>query len=101
MDINQIVGLIKPDLFIIVALCYVFGLFLKNLPKVKDWTIPFILLLFSIVMTVMYIAVVLGEGFTAKVIVLGIIQGFLCAAVAVYGNEALKQLVVKRPKDTK
>ena len=101
MDMSQIVSLIRPELLIIAVMCYVLGLFLKSLPKVKDWLIAFILLAISIIMTILYIAVVLGEGFTAKVLVVGLIQGILCAALAVYGNEIIKQLLTKRLDDNK
>lgn len=100
MDFNQVLGLVRPELIVVIVACYMLGLFLKNLPKVKDWIIPLVLLCFAIVIAILYIAVVLGEGFTAKVFIVGFIQGLICASIAVYGNEVFKQLVLKRPEDT-
>jgi hypothetical protein len=57
---------------------------------------PFILLFFAIIFSILYIAVVIGEGFTAKVIIIGILQGLICAAIAVFGNQLIKQLLEKQ-----
>jgi hypothetical protein len=40
-------------------------------------------------------AIVLGGGFTGKVIIEGFIQGLFAAALAVYGNQLIKQLIQK------
>lgn len=93
MDIIQLIlSYLKPELLIVLAACYVVGMFLKSLPMVKDWLIPLLVLAFGVLFTILYIAVVLGSGFTAKAIVEGFMQGLLCAALAVYGNQFIKQL---------
>jgi hypothetical protein len=51
------------------------------------------------IITILYIAIVIGEGFTGPVIIAAIIQGVIIAALAVFGNESIKQYFVKRPLD--
>jgi hypothetical protein len=95
MDLNLALQFIRPELLIVVVACYVLGLFLKS-SKMSDWLIPYILLGFAIVLTILYTAVVLGEGFTAKVLIVGLIQGLIGAALAVYGNQLIKQALEKK-----
>lgn len=90
MDLSVILPYIKPELLIVVVACYVLGIFLKQ-SKMKDCLIPYILLFFAIALTIVYMAVVLNTGFTAKIIVTGIIQGLFAAALSVYGNQLIKQ----------
>ena len=98
MDLSLILQFIRPELLIVVVACYILGMFLKQ-SKMNDWLIPYILLLFAIFLTIAYIAIVLGEGFTAKVIVVGIIQGLFAAALAVYGNQLIKQAIEGKTKE--
>lgn len=95
MDFTQILSFIDPTLVVIVVACYVLGMFIKGIPSIKNWLIPLILLGFAIIVTILYLAIVLGQGFTGKVFILGLIQGLICSAVAVYGNEVVKQLINK------
>lgn len=92
MDLSLMLQFIKPELLIVVIACYALGIFLKQ-SALKNWLIPYILLIFAIVLTITYMAIVLGEGFTGKVIVIGLIQGLFAAALAVYGNQLIKQAV--------
>ena len=82
---------VKPELLIIAVCCYALGMFLKSAPAIKDWTIPFVLLAFGIVLAILYVAVILGAGFAAKTVLEGFIQGLLCAALAVFANQLIKQ----------
>jgi nicotinamide riboside transporter PnuC len=82
---------VKPELLIIAVCCYVLGMFLKVWPAIKDWVIPFVVLLFGIILAILYLAIVLGGGFAGKVIIEGFIQGLLCAALAVFANQLIKQ----------
>jgi hypothetical protein len=82
---------VKPELLIIAVCCYALGMFLKSAPAIKDWTIPFILLGFGILLAILYLGVILGQGFAAKPILEGFIQGLLCAALAVFANQLIKQ----------
>jgi len=100
MDWSKIIEFIRPELFVLIIFLWCLGLFLKKAPKFNnDWMIPFILLGISLVITVIYIAVVMGEGFTSVVIVTGIIQAVMIAALAVFGNELIKQGFQKRKED--
>jgi drug/metabolite transporter (DMT)-like permease len=84
---------IKPELFILVVFLYAVGLFVRNGPwKENSWLIPYILLVVSFVITLAYVAILLGEGFSPPVIVAVIIQSVLIAAVTVYGNELIEQI---------
>ncbi|QUI24862.1 phage holin family protein [Vallitalea pronyensis] len=92
MDWNIIIEFIRPELLILIAICYCMGLFLKVIPKVPDWTIPLVLLVFTCCVSILYIAIQLKEGFNASTYLMGFIYGVLSAAVAVYGNQVIKQL---------
>lgn len=100
MGMEVLINFIRPELLILIAVLWCFGLFLKRMPWFKDdWAIPFILLLMGIVFTILYLAIILSEGFNRVTILMGIIQGILIAAVAVFFNEAVKQVFIKRPED--
>jgi hypothetical protein len=94
MDLSLALQFVKPELVIVMVACYVLGMFLKA-STIKDWLIPYVLLIFAIVLTIVYIAIVLGSGFTGKVIIEGFIQGLFAAALAVYGNQLIKQIIQK------
>lgn len=97
---EQIMQYIRPELFILIVFIWVVGLFLKKVPWFTDeWKIPFILWAIALIFTILYVAVVIGEGFTAPVFIANIIQGTLIAGVAVFFNELIKQATVKRKID--
>jgi len=94
---ENILAFIRPELFILIVFLYCAGLFLKKWDGFKnEWTIPYILLGLSVLITMAYVCIYLAEGFSPPVIVAVIIQSVLIAAVAVFGNELLKQVLVKR-----
>lgn len=96
-NMENILEFIRPELFILVVFLYCVGMFLKiNEAFNKNWMIPYILLAVSFVITLAYVSIFLGEGFGAQVIVAVIIQAVLIAAVTVFGNELIKQVLVKR-----
>lgn len=100
MEWNIVLDYVRPELFIVVVVLWCIGLFLKLAPAFKkEWMIPFILLFTGIVLSLLWICVVLGEGWAAAVVISAIVQGVIVAALAVFGNEALKQLLKKRPID--
>ena len=72
---------IPPELFIVVVACWVIGYILKQTPHVPDWSIIYIVTLAAIVFVCMMF------GFRVD----SVIQGILCGAVAVYGNQLVKQ----------
>lgn len=81
MDWTTVINLIDPKLFIVVAACWVLGYILKQTPKVPDWSIVYVVTVFSLAFAVWMV------GFTPA----GLLQGLLCGAVAVYGNQLIKQ----------
>lgn len=81
MEWSVISELIKPELLVVVAVCWIIGYVLKQTPKVPDWTI-----IYAVTLAAIFI-VCLTLGFTAE----SILQGILCGAVAVYGNQLVKQ----------
>jgi len=100
MEYEFLVQFIRPELLILVAALYCLGLFLKKMPWfTAEWAIPLILLVVGIVLTILYLAIILGEGFTQITILMGLIQGILVAAVAVFFNETIKQVFFKRIED--
>ncbi len=102
MDWNLVLEFVRPELLILVIFVWCFGLFLKKTPMLKqEWIIPMILLFVSVVITILYIAFVVKEGFTPASIISSIIQGVIIAALAVFGNEVLKQATIKRLDDNK
>lgn len=89
----DIVSYIKPELLVLVPALYVLGAVLKKAKKVKDNLIPLILTVVSLVLCCLY---VLGtEGISATSVFTAIVQGLLCVAGAVYGNQLFKQLTDK------
>jgi 1,4-dihydroxy-2-naphthoate octaprenyltransferase len=100
MDMTIIIDFIRPELFILGIFLYCIGLFLKLIPAFKaEWAIPFILLTVSIATTILYVGVVLGLGWSGAMIITAFIQGVLLAALTVFANQLIKQLVVKRAQD--
>ena len=97
---GQALEFIRPELSILILFIYCVGLFLKlNKDFDREWMIPYFLLGLSFFMTLAYVAIVLGEGITAAVLVAVTIQSVLIAAVAVFGNELIKQVLYKRKSD--
>ncbi|MDH6370537.1 uncharacterized membrane protein YoaK (UPF0700 family) [Paenibacillus sp. PastF-3] len=81
MEWNAVANFIKPELLIVVAVCWIFGYMLKQTPRVPDWTIIYVVTLVAIIL------VVLITGFNVD----SVLQAILCSAVAVYGNQLVKQ----------
>ena len=57
-----IIELIKPEFIIIAVLCFVLGLFLKQAERVPDWTIPFVILAFGIIFSILYSAMLIAPS---------------------------------------
>lgn len=102
MDLQLLMEFIRPELLILIVFAWSLGLFLKKAPWFTDeWSIPFILLFICVIFAILYVAIILGEGFTGPVILASTIQGVIIAALAVFGNESIKQYLVKRLEDQK
>lgn len=81
MEWNAVSSFIKPELLIVVAACWAVGYSLKKTPRVPDWSIIYVVTLVAVFM------VCFMTGFTPE----SVLQGILCGAVAVYGNQLVKQ----------
>ena len=82
---ETIIKFIPEKLLILVASLYVIGMFLKNTPKIKDWSIPWILLVLGISFSIPIM------GFNAT----SILQGIICSFGAIATNQLVKQTVNK------
>ncbi|MDK8193783.1 phage holin family protein [Paenibacillus sp. UMB7766-LJ446] len=81
MEWEIINGLIDARLIVVVAACWVIGFVLKKTPRIADWTIIYIVTAVAITF------VVLMLGLSVE----SIVQGILVGAVAVFGNQLVKQ----------
>lgn len=83
---------IRSELFILVPVLYLLGIFLKKSP-VKDWLIPYVLCGVGVVLSAVYL---IGQGVEANgglwnVLFSAVTQGVLCAACSVYAKNLVKQ----------
>lgn len=88
MDID-LMSYIIEEAYILIPVLYVIGVFLKNIPKLADWLIPWILLGLGM----------LGGFFLKDMQFSGILQGILVAGATVFANQLYKQTVVKSKDD--
>ena len=91
MDLTQF---LKPELAALVAILYVIGIMLKKAQKVADASIPFVLLIIAVPMTLLWAFINYPISTPQEVAVLiytAIIQAVICVAVAVYVNQMIKQ----------
>ncbi|MGG7077392.1 phage holin family protein [Clostridium sardiniense] len=88
MDLTKF---IPEALGLLVAVLYIVGTFLKDSPKVQDWSIPWVL-------TVLGVAGSCGlQGFNTT----AVLQGIACAGVSVLTNQLKKQVSIKKVEDSK
>lgn len=85
MEINIMDYVVEQALILIPAL-YILGIMLKSTKQIKDWTIPWILLVVGIVGAIALM------GLNAN----AVIQGILATGMAVYANQLIKQTMVKK-----
>ena len=78
----DILTYIKPEMLIVVVALWVLGKIAKSTQYIPDWTIPYILLVAGIAG---------ASGVLEAFCTDAIIQGILCAGVAVYGHQMIKQ----------
>lgn len=88
MEMN-IMDFITEQALILVPALYVLGMMLKNTEKIKDWTIPWILLVCGVCGSIALI------GLNAN----AVIQGILTAGAAVFGDQLIKQTAVKSKEE--
>lgn len=77
----DIVNYIIEKALVLVPVLYVIGAMLKNTPIVKDWTIPWVMLVLGIFGGVSVI------GFNVE----GVLQGILVAGATVFTHQLIKQ----------
>lgn len=85
MEIN-LMNYIVEQAFILIPFLYVLGRMLKGTAKIKDWTIPWILLICGIGGAI----ALMGINVNA------VIQGVLVTGLTVYANQLFKQSIDKR-----
>lgn len=69
------------EALVVIPVLLILGAFIKGTPRVKDWTIPYVLLVIGVTITVAML------GFNVD----AIIQGVLVSGAAVFGNQLYKQ----------
>lgn len=85
MEIN-LMDYVMEQALILVPVLYILGMMLKNTEKIKDWTIPWILLACGIGSCI----AIMGVNIQA------ILQGVMVTGVSVFGNQLVKQTTEKR-----
>ena len=72
---------IVEQALIVIPVLLILGKIIKGTPNIKDWLIPYILLVLGVIFTVAL------TGFNVD----SIIQGVLVSGAAVFGNQLYKQ----------
>jgi hypothetical protein len=80
---------IKPELLVLVPALYVIGMMLKKSKRVDDRMIPAILGEVGMVLAMIW--AISTEGLSGIGVFTGLTQGILCAGMAVYTNQLVKQ----------
>lgn len=94
---TEILNYIQPEVLILIPVLIVVGLILKRIENIKDWTIPIVLGAIGILFAILILG--FGQGFTGPIILSGILQGILCAGMAVYVHQLTIQSTRKRKED--
>lgn len=81
--LQDFLGYVQENLYVLILVVYFIGYLLKSTPKVADWLIPYFLIVVAVLLAGLLI------GFTAEAVV----QGILIAAVAVLSNQLIKQAI--------
>jgi hypothetical protein len=85
----DLMSYIVNQAYILIPVLYIIGVFLKRIPNLKDWLIPWILLALGMA----------GGFFLSGMQIGGILQGVLVTGVTVFANQVYKQTVVKSKED--
>ena len=81
---------IDPALIVLVPLLWGIGAWLKDIPKIQNWTIPFYLMLVSVVLATSYMGITQPADPIAYW--MGIVQGLVIAVVQGYSYNIVTQL---------
>lgn len=94
MDYTQIIqDMVKPELLVLIPVCYFLGMFLKN-SKLKDELIPIALILFAVLLSTVYtVATCSADNYQSVLMMffVGVTQGILVAGCAVLVDQTIKQ----------
>lgn len=85
MEYELIKAFINESALILIPITYIVGLFIKSVEYIKDKYIPLILLCIAVILSCCL------NGFNID----SLLQGILCAGVAVFCNQSIKQLLKK------
>ncbi|WML44710.1 phage holin family protein [Neobacillus sp. PS3-40] len=77
---------IMDEALILIPVLMIIGKIVKNTPKIKNWLIPYILLVLGVVLAGLMM------GFSVN----SFIQGVLVAGTAVFGHQIVKQTIEKK-----
>ncbi len=80
---NDILKYVIEDALILIPVLYIIGVFLKRIPHVPDWVIPWLVLIVGAISGYF----IVGEVFS------GIIQGILASGATVLANQLFKQTI--------
>lgn len=80
---------LSNNIYIVSAVLFVIGLFLKQTPKIKNWWIPYILSVIGIIVCV----IILGPSVNA------FLQGIIATGIAVYVHQLGKQYISRVSQD--
>lgn len=78
---DQLTTFLAENMYIAAAALYVLGVFLKAVPRIPNWVIPFILTAAGVAFGLLLIG---GAD--------GVLQGILAAGLAVLVNQGYKQI---------
>lgn len=88
--VNQLKELIAPELLCLVPVLYFLGVLIKRSRYIKDKNIPLVLGIIGILLAVMW-TITTGETAIINIMFTSITQGIMCAGLAVYINQLIKQ----------
>ena len=85
---------IRPELLVLIRVLIFIGYCLKTSASVKDKLIPALLAAVGVVLAAVYVLAttnIAAPQDGAQAVFTAIVQGFLCAAGAVFGDQIVKQ----------
>lgn len=91
MEEINVISYVSTEALILIPVLFILGKMFKGIPAIKDWTIPYILLVISLALAT------LKFGFNVD----AAIQAILATGVSVLGNEFIKQATKKKHEDNR
>ncbi len=90
MDLME---LVRPEMLVLAPALYLIGMALKQAALFDNRYIPLGLGLFGAILGAAWLMVFRAEGYdVAQSLLMGAVQGVLCAGLSVYANQMFKQL---------